>query len=292
MLPRCQGHRQQGHHDRQRRVRRPQHDPELQERRHRHRGSRQHRVQLRDLLGLARARRQGHPDGRLHLSGRRRSSLRSHRYSGAAAGPDRPRHRRRRRHLARHARGRDGWIDHRPRCDHWSRRGRGRRDSGVLDRHRNSRQGHARSPEPGPGAGTEPNVRDRRHRRAGSRSAGRGRRSRAHGADAAPSRPGRRGQHHAARRRPRHAPPRHRRSRRRPAADPQRDRRHQDRRQRRDLQLPRAAAASSKATATAFTRATPTSKSSFTPTSNGARSSSCACAACSRWRSGTAARAR
>ncbi len=44
--------------DRQRRLHRPQHDPQLQERRHRHRRSRQHRVQLRDLLGLARARRE------------------------------------------------------------------------------------------------------------------------------------------------------------------------------------------------------------------------------------------
>ena len=48
----------QRHRDRQRRVRRPQHDPQLQERRHRHRGSRQHRLQLRDLLGVARAGRQ------------------------------------------------------------------------------------------------------------------------------------------------------------------------------------------------------------------------------------------
>ena len=66
------------------------------------------------------------------------------------------RHRRRRRHLARHARGGDRWIDHRPRCDHWSRRGRGRRDSGVCDRHRNSGEGDARpagtgSREPGTG---------------------------------------------------------------------------------------------------------------------------------------------
>ena len=40
--------------------------------------------------------------------------LRSHRHSRPAAGQDRQGHRYRRRHLARHARGRDGWIDHRP----------------------------------------------------------------------------------------------------------------------------------------------------------------------------------
>ena len=40
------------------------------------------------------------------------------------------------------------------------------------------------------------------------------------------------------------------------------------------------------------TRATPTSKCSSTPTSSGARGSCRACAACSRSRSGTAARAR
>ena len=145
VLPRRQGHRQHGHHDRQRRVRRPQHDPELQERRHRHRGPRQHRLQLRDLLGLARARRQEHPDGGLHLSGRRRSPVRSHRHPGAAAGPDRARHRRRRRHLARHARGGHRWIDHRPRCHHRRRRGRGRRDSGVRDRDRHPGEGDAGS---------------------------------------------------------------------------------------------------------------------------------------------------
>ena len=148
LLPRCQGHRQQRHHDRQRRVRRPQHHPQLQERRHRDRGPRQHRLQLRSLFGVEGPRRQGHPDGRLHLPRRRRSSVRSDRYSGAAAGPHRPRHRGRRRHLARHARGGDRWIDHRPRCHHWSRRGRRRRDSRVFDRHGHSGEGHAGSPRP------------------------------------------------------------------------------------------------------------------------------------------------
>ena len=52
----AQGRRQSRDHDRQRRVHRPQHDPVVQERRHRARGRREHRVQLRDLLGEPRAR--------------------------------------------------------------------------------------------------------------------------------------------------------------------------------------------------------------------------------------------
>ena len=66
-----------------RRVPRPEHDPELQERRHRARGGGEHRVQRRDLLGGARARRAQGADRGLHVSRRRRSSLRSRRRSGA-----------------------------------------------------------------------------------------------------------------------------------------------------------------------------------------------------------------
>ena len=58
----------------------------------------------------------------------------------------------------------------------------------------------------------------------------------------------------------RHAPPGDRRPGRRPAADPERDRRHQDRRQRRDLQLPRAAAGARGARPPVPLRATPTSR--------------------------------
>ena len=50
----AKGDSQPRHHDRQRRVHRPQHDPVVQERRHRARRRRQHRVQLRDLLGQPR----------------------------------------------------------------------------------------------------------------------------------------------------------------------------------------------------------------------------------------------
>ena len=55
------------------------------------------------------------------------------------------RHRRRRRHLARHARRRHRRLDDRPRRDHRRRRGRGRRDSRVCDRRRHSGEGDARS---------------------------------------------------------------------------------------------------------------------------------------------------
>ena len=48
---RRQGRHQRGHHDRQRRVRRPEHDPVVQERRHRARRPREHRLQLRGVLG-------------------------------------------------------------------------------------------------------------------------------------------------------------------------------------------------------------------------------------------------
>ena len=116
------------------RVRRPQHDPQLQERRHRHRRPRQSRLQLRDLLGVARAGGEERPDGGLHLPGRRRSSVRSRRHPGARAGTHRARHRRRRQRLARHARGRHRRLAHRPRRDHRRRRRRRRRDSGVRDR--------------------------------------------------------------------------------------------------------------------------------------------------------------
>ena len=53
---------------------------------------------------------------------------------GAAAGPDRARHRRRRRRLARHARGGHRRSHDRPGCDHRRRRGGRRRDPGVRDR--------------------------------------------------------------------------------------------------------------------------------------------------------------
>ena len=116
LLPRREGHRQPRHHHRQRRLHRPQYHSQLQERRHRHRGSRQHRLQLRSLLGVESARRERHPDGRLHLPGGRRSLLRPHRHSGAAAGPNRAWHRCGRRHVAWHARGGDRWIHDRTRC--------------------------------------------------------------------------------------------------------------------------------------------------------------------------------
>ena len=73
------------------------------------------------------------------------------------------------------------------------------------------------------------------------------------------------------RRRPRHAPAGDCRSRQRAAADSQRERRHQDRRQRRDLQLPRAATGARRHTATASARAPPISRCSSTPTSSGAK---------------------
>ncbi len=71
----AKGDSNRGHHDRQRRLHRPQHDPVVQERRHRARRRRQHRLQLRDLLGQPRARRHGHADRRLLLPHRRRSRL-------------------------------------------------------------------------------------------------------------------------------------------------------------------------------------------------------------------------
>ena len=73
----------------------------------------------------------------------------------------------------------------------------------------------------------------------------------------------------------RHAPPEHHRPVDRPSADPQRGPHRLDRVQRRDLQLPRAARASSKRAATGSTRR-PTPRSSSTPTSSGARRDSAA----------------
>ena len=64
---------------------------------------------------------------------------------GAAAGPDRARHRRRRRHVARRARGRHGRIDRRPRRHHWRRRRRRRSDSGLRHRDGDPSEGTARS---------------------------------------------------------------------------------------------------------------------------------------------------
>ena len=62
------------HLDQARRVHRPQHDPELQERRHRPRRRRQHRLQRRGVLGRDGPGRQEGADRRLHVSRRRRSS--------------------------------------------------------------------------------------------------------------------------------------------------------------------------------------------------------------------------
>ena len=224
-----------------------------------------------------------HPDGRLHLSGRRRPLYdrvdipvleqgRTARGIDVGDGV----------WLGTHVVVTDG-STHRPRRDHRRRRRRGRRDSRVRHRRRAFRRRscgtgaatHGESTAASAAGVVACHVRHRRHRRSDLEPSRR--------ADAElqrmvrtlrPSRAGRGGQRRAARRRPRHAPAGHRRSGRRPAADHQRDRRHPDRRQRRDLQLPRAAAASSKAAATRSGRATRTSRCSSTPTRSGARTSS------------------
>ena len=60
------------HPHRRRRVRRPQHHPVVQERRHRAGRRRQHRLQLRDVFGQPGAPRQERAAGGLHLRHRRR----------------------------------------------------------------------------------------------------------------------------------------------------------------------------------------------------------------------------
>ncbi len=72
---RRQGRVERGHPHRERRLHRPQHDPVVQERRHRAGRRREHRLQLRDFFREPRADRAKRADRRLLLSHRRRSRL-------------------------------------------------------------------------------------------------------------------------------------------------------------------------------------------------------------------------
>ena len=243
---------------------------------------RQHRLQLRDLLGVARARRRRRPDGGVHLSRGRRSPLRSRRHPGARAGPHRARHRRRRPRLARRARRRHRRLAR----SAATRSSAPARSSSARSRSSRSRRGSRRR---SCAIGAEPPVDSRASTAPGpspdmcgivgivesrSEPAGRPRTSceRMVRTLHAP-RPRRRGQRHAARRRPRHAPAGDRRSRRRPAAVRNEDGDDPARRQRRDLQLPRAAAASSSARGHRFRTPLRHRSRSSTPTRSGARRS-------------------
>ena len=257
-------------------VHRPQHDPELQERRHRGRRLRQHRLQRRDLLGLARAGGQAGADCRLHLPGRRRSPVRPHRHPGARPGPDGPRHRGGRQRVAGHARRRHRRLARGQGLHHRRRVGGHRRDSRLPHRRGNA---GARPPRPA-------------RRRAGRRGRARRGRRRARQAEArqacaaspasssasdrgpttwrrwcAASSTAARTRRAAScsRGRPRHAAPRHRRPRGRPAAVRQR-------RRSRSRSSPTARSTTSRTSSAtcrrAATRSTPgrTSRSSRTPT--------------------------
>ena len=84
----AKGETQSRHHDRQRRLHRPEHDLLVQERRHRVGRRREHRLQLRDLLREPRQHRRRRADGGVQLYDRRRSRLLGSVEARARAGPD------------------------------------------------------------------------------------------------------------------------------------------------------------------------------------------------------------
>ena len=137
---------------RRRRVSRSQHDPELQERRHRARRGREHRLQRGSVFSAANVRigRKVLVAAYTYLVGGD-PSLRSRRCPGARSGPHGTRHRGRRQRLARRARRRDRRRAHRPGRGHRRRRGRDGRRPGISHRGGCAGARHARSADVGVG---------------------------------------------------------------------------------------------------------------------------------------------